>query len=145
MNSTPMPWACAQRAYMRSSMFAQSLDSVPPAPALISMKQSLPSASPDSSASSSARAGQVLQERQLVRGVVQRGLVALGVGQLGELDRVGELALQLLHPADLVGQARALAHQRLGRVGVVPEGRVLDPRVQLIQVAERGSPVKDAS
>ena len=50
-----MPWALAQRVYMRINIPAQSQDSVPPAPELISMKASLPSASPLSRASSSAR------------------------------------------------------------------------------------------
>ena len=46
---------------------------------------------------------------------------------------------------DRGGQARAVAGDSLGGLGPVPEGRVLDPGVQLIEFAKGRVPVKDAS
>jgi len=89
--------------------------------------------------------GHLLQPPQLLAGVVQGGLVALHVGQFGVLQGVLELALQGLHRLDRIGQAGALAHDRLGVVRPIPQGRVLDPGVQFVEFTERGLPVKDAS
>ena len=71
--------------------------------------------------------------------------VALGLGELDQLHRVGDLGFQLQHGLDAVGEEGPLAHQLLGVGGVVPEGRVLGERVQLGQAMLGGIPVKDAS
>jgi len=46
---------------------------------------------------------------------------------------------------DLGGQPGALAHHRLGVFRLVPQRRVLDPGVQLIELPKGRVPVKDAS
>jgi hypothetical protein len=53
--------------------------------------------------------------------------------------------LHLAHGVDLGLQPRAFTADGLGLIGVVPQGRVLDPCVQLIKLSEGGIPVKDAS
>ena len=68
-----------------------------------------------------------------------------GLGHFGKLDRIGSLALDNPDGLDLVGQPGALTAERLGLFGIIPEGRVLDPGVQLIETAQRDIPVKDAS
>ena len=77
--------------------------------------------------------------------VVERGLIALGLGHFGEFQRVGAFALYGAHNFNLVSQARAFAADRLGEIGFVPESRVLDPRVQFVQATKGDIPVKDAS
>jgi hypothetical protein len=81
----------------------------------------------------------------LAPGFIQRGFVALLVGHLGVADGVTQVPLEKAHRFDLAGQAGALAHQRLGGGGVVPERRVLDAGVQFVELTERWLPVKDAS
>ena len=51
------------------------------------------------------------------------------------LTRVGPLTLKAADGVDLAGEPRPLAHQHLGGGRIVPEGRILDPGVQLIQAA----------
>jgi hypothetical protein len=53
--------------------------------------------------------------------------------------------LHLPHGVDPGFQPRAFAADGLGLVGLVPQGRVLDPGVQLIELADGDIPVKDAS
>jgi hypothetical protein len=77
--------------------------------------------------------------------VVEGGLVALCLGQIGEVAGIGGRALQPPDGLDLFSQTGALAHEALGRRSVIPEGRVLDPGVQFIETAKRDVPVKDAS
>jgi len=81
----------------------------------------------------------------LAAGLLEGGLVALLVSQFGVADGVGEVAFQALDGLDAGGQLGALAGDRLGGGRVVPQGRVLDPGVQLMQFSKRRFPVKDAS
>jgi hypothetical protein len=53
--------------------------------------------------------------------------------------------LHLADGGDLGLKPRPFTADGLGLVGVVPQGRILDPGVQLIELSERGIPVKDAS
>jgi hypothetical protein len=46
---------------------------------------------------------------------------------------------------DRIGQPGALAHQRLGALGIVPELGILGRGVQLGEAIDRLVPVKDAS
>ncbi len=89
--------------------------------------------------------GQILQPPQLDDGLLEGGLIALGVGQFREVHGVGHARLELLHRLDLSGEAVALAHQGLGLLGPVPEGGILRTCVQLVEPPERRIPVKDAS
>ena len=72
-------------------------------------------------------------------------VIAFGLAQFDQLDRVVEFALDALIAVDRVFEPGALAHHRLRGVGVVPELGVLGLRVQLVEPAVRGIPVKDAS
>jgi hypothetical protein len=72
-------------------------------------------------------------------------LVALGLAQFDELDRVAVVLLDALIPADQIFQPAALARDLLRRLGVVPEIGRLDLFVQLGETAVRDIPVKDAS
>ena len=90
-------------------------------------------------------AGPLLDGAELGAGFLEAGLVALLVGHFGIAQGVGEIAFEPLHRIDRGGQARAVAGDGLGFGGPVPERRVLDPGVQLIELSERRLPVKDAS
>ena len=125
---------------MRASIAAQSQLSVPPAPALISRKVSLPSASPSSSASVSRLRGLVAQRADRRLGVGDDGVVALGLAELDELALVGELAGERLHAVQRVGEGLAVAHQLLGAGGVGPEAGVLGHGVELLEPVLRGLP-----
>jgi hypothetical protein len=74
-----------------------------------------------------------------------RALIALGLAELGERERILEPALQPAHGGGRRFQMGALAHQRLRGAGVVPEIGVLGLGVQLVEPPERAIPVKDAS
>ena len=63
-------------------------------------------------------------------GLGRQRLVALGLGQRNQLDGVLELARDGATACDRFPQARALSHQRLRRPRVVPEGRILDQRIE---------------
>ena len=76
---------------------------------------------------------------------VERGLVALLLGELGQAQRILEAGLLLALAVDGGRQRVALAHDRLGAFGIVPELRVLGERVQLVEAEEGVIPVKDAS
>ena len=58
-------------------------------------------------------------------------LIALGLGELNQLQRILELALDLAVTIDAALEARALAQQRLGSRGLFPQVRVLDERIEL--------------
>ncbi len=78
-------------------------------------------------------------------GVVDHLLVALLGAELGELDVVGKLALELPATADRGVEPGTLAHYRLRGLRVVPQRRILGARVQRGEPLERRVPVKDAS
>jgi hypothetical protein len=80
----------------------------------------LPSASPGKQRLELRTGGPLAQRLELGARVLERGLVVLGVGHVGELDGVIEFALQRTHRLHLAGKARALAHQGLGVAGVIP-------------------------
>ncbi len=75
------------------------------------------------------------QPFQLLPGLLQRSLVPLGVGQLGEAHRVDDAGLQLAHRLDLGGQAVALAHQGLRFLRPVPQGGILRARIQFVEAS----------
>ena len=77
--------------------------------------------------------------------VVGHRLVALGLGHVDQFGRVGEFALDAAGRRHRLIEAAAFLHHRLRRLGVVPQRRVLDPRVQLVEAAEGAIPVKETS
>jgi hypothetical protein len=143
--STLMPWALAQRVYIRSSM---------PGPVA-----GLGAAGPGVDFHEGVVAVRLAGEQRLQFGaagafpdafelrsrLLEAGLVALLIGQLGVAHGVGQVAFQALHGLHRGGQARALAAHRLRLVRLIPQRRVLDPGVQFIEFSKRDIPVKDAS
>ena len=80
-------------------------------------------------------AGAILDGLQRGARLFQRGLVALLVRHLGQHHPVFEVLLHRLDGVDLAFQLRAFAADGLGLVGLVPQCRILDPRVQLIELS----------
>jgi hypothetical protein len=78
-----------------------------------------------------ALAGLSAQARQRRLGFREDRLVALGLRELDQPQRVLELALDIAVALDAALEPRALAQQRLRRRGLLPEVRVLDERVEL--------------
>jgi hypothetical protein len=62
-----------------------------------------------------------------------------------ELERIGDLRLELLDAFDSRGELVPIAHQFLRGRGVVPEIGIFGAVVQLIKSGDRNIPVKDAS
>jgi hypothetical protein len=84
-----------------------------------------------------------LFERRL--GLLDDTVVALGLGQLDELDRVLVALLDAPIAANQVFEPVALADQLLRRRRIVPELGILGPAGQLVKPSGRDIPVKDAS
>jgi hypothetical protein len=82
---------------------------------------------------------------ELRLGLGDRALVALGLAQLDQGQRVIQLLLERPIALDGVVEMGALARQLLGRRPVAPEVRILGLGIQLIQPLQRPVPVKDAS
>jgi hypothetical protein len=72
-------------------------------------------------------------------------VIALGLAQFDELDRVGVILLDAFVAADEVVEPAALAGELLRRLRIIPECGVFSLRVQLGEAACRDIPVKDAS
>ena len=137
-------WRSAQRRYIRSSISAQSVASVPPAPALIVSTAFLASYSPENSSSVRSRANSRPEGVRLAREV---GL-GLGVGRVDEeVDELLEVRGALLErapQADLLAQALGLADDLLRGALVVPEPGLDGAGVELRYAAFLGGEVKDA-
>ena len=82
---------------------------------------------------------------QIGLGFGDAGLVLLGLAQLDQGQRVLQAPLEAAVLGDRLVEARALAHDLLGGLGIVPEVGVLGAGVQRLQALERGVQVKDAS
>jgi hypothetical protein len=78
-----------------------------------------------------ALAGLIAQALERRLGLGEDRLVALGLRELDQAQRVLELVLDLAVALDAALQPRALAQQRLRRRGLLPEVRVLDEGVEL--------------
>ena len=72
-------------------------------------------------------------------------IVTLGLAELDELDRVGHLRGDLVDGADRAFEPAPLAHDVLGVLGIVPQRRVLDAGVELVEAAHRAVPVERAA
>jgi hypothetical protein len=73
---------------------------------------------------------------------VDGGLIVLGLAKLDELDRVRHFLADLAHRTDRGLQPATLAHQAFGLLGIVPQRRVLDTRVELVEPAHGPIPVE---
>ena len=71
--------------------------------------------------------------------------IALGFREFDKSHRVLELPLKARKAIQAIFKLRALAHDLLRGVGIVPEIGVFDPGIQFGQAARRGIDVKDAS
>ena len=148
VTSTSQPRASAQRWYMRRSMFAQSHDSVPPAPALMLRMQLLLSCRPlrktfSSSASSSLKnLAEVAFQFLLDLGL---GGLRLGLAQLDHHLEILELLLRLEQRLDLVAEGVGLVDELLGLLAVVPEVLGRHQGVDLAQAFLRAGHVKETS
>jgi hypothetical protein len=72
-------------------------------------------------------------------------LVALGLAQFDQPDRVLELAGEPRVVADAFVELGALAQDLLGPRLIVPEGRIARERVQFLEPGRRAIPVKETS
>ena len=86
--------------------------------------------------------GQRLQSRNAIIG--QR-LVPFHFGELDQLARIGQVTLDSARGGYGPVQPTTLGHQRLGGLGIVPQLRVFNPRVQFIETAKGAIPVKETS
>jgi len=71
--------------------------------------------------------------------------VTLGLGHLEKLDIVVQLLLDGPGGADRLLQPATLAHHLLRRLGVIPQRRVLDLRVELVEPPQRAVPIEEAA
>ncbi len=78
-------------------------------------------------------------------GFVHQILVTFGFGHFDEFGGIGLLAVDSAGRADRRVEPGALAHHLLRLLLIVPQGRILDPGVQLIELSKGDIPVKDAS
>ena len=133
-SSVPKRWRSAQRRYMRSSISAQSVASVPPAPALMLTSAARSSYWPENS--SAVRSPLVVRCEGGVLSLDAAGhLRSSGgiAGQLGQLDQVVGATDDVVPGGQLLAQAVRLAQDALRLALVVPEvwrGRPLVERVE---------------
>ena len=80
---------------------------------------------------------------ETAHGVIRQCRIALQLRQLHQLDRVAELALDRPGRVDGLLEPPTLAHHLLRRLGIVPERRVLNLGVKLIQALQRTIPVEE--
>ena len=93
-----------------------------------------------------ASPGRPRRDREALRlGVGDDTRIALRLAELDQADVVVKLALRLAHGFYGGVEAPPFAHHLLRRGRVVPEVRILAPRVQLGEAALGDIPVKDAS
>ena len=71
--------------------------------------------------------------------------VALGLAELDQGDGILDILLEALDRGDLVFERRALAHDLLRGVGIVPEVGIFGEGIQFGEAALGIVPVKDAS
>ena len=77
--------------------------------------------------------------------LVHHVLVAFRLGHLDQLDRVGHFLIDRARGGNGGVQPRALAHHFLCLLLVVPQRRVLDARIQLVEPAQGAVPVQEAA
>ena len=132
----------AQRRYIRSSISAQSVASVPPAPALIVSSAGRSSYSPENNSVVRSRPKLGLEGR----GVAFELGLELGVGCLVEQVDGGEEVVrppeEALPQGDLLAQPVSLAKDLLCGALIVPEARLLGQLLELGDASVLGRKVK---
>ena len=118
-SSTFIPRRSAQRISMRSSISAQSCESVPPAPALTVTTASPPSYSPPNRRASSSSASRESIEARCSCELGGHPLVLLG--HLGERVDVADVALERAVGLQPAREGRVLGRHLRRPVLVVPE------------------------
>jgi len=79
--------------------------------------------------------GAILDAAQLFAGVFEGGFIAFLIGHIGQHDAFFQISLQRTDAVDLGFQTRAIAADSLSLFRVVPQGRILDPCIQLIELS----------
>ncbi len=74
--------------------------------------------------------------------LVDDGFVVLHLAKLDELHGIGHFRRYLVHRADRAFQAPPFAHDLFGLFGIVPQGRILDACVELVETAHGTLPVE---
>ena len=82
---------------------------------------------------------------QRANAVVDQGRIAFRLGHFDQLGGVGQLAFERLGRADCLLQAAALTHDFLRRLGIVPQRRILDLCIQLVEPLQRAVPIEEAA
>ena len=77
--------------------------------------------------------------------IVDHRGVAFGFGDFDEAGIVLQLAFDLAGGGHRLIETTAFAHHFLRGLGIIPQRRVLDPGVQLVETAEGAIPVKETS
>ena len=117
-------WRSAQRRYIRSSISAQSVASVPPAPALIVRRALRWSYSPPNSRSRALALVLAASGRRLVVDARPRGSGRLLLGEVEQLEAVGWARdSRPRHSVELLAQALGLAQHLLARLADRPRTR----------------------
>ncbi len=80
-------------------------------------------------------AGARLQPLEHGARFLDQAFVAFHVAQLGELDGVLEVLFQRFDGVDRARQLRALAVDRLGLFGIVPQRRILDAGIEFVETS----------
>ena len=68
--------------------------------------------------------------------------VTLGIGHVDQFDIIILFRGDRLGGADIAVEPSALAHHGFGLLGIVPQGRILDAGVELVQPPQRALPVE---
>ena len=89
--------------------------------------------------------GALGERRQAVHALIGHRGVALVLGHADQLDGIVQLALDGVGGADRLVQPATLAHHLLRLPGIVPQRRILDAGVELVQPAQRAIPVQKAA
>ena len=69
--------------------------------------------------------------------------IALGLGHFDQLCRIVELAFDRARCGDRLIETAPLPHNRLRRLGVVPQSLILNARVEFIEPTQRAVPVEE--
>ena len=75
--------------------------------------------------------------------LVDNGGVVLSLAHFDKLDCIGHFLRNLVDRPNRGLEPAAFAHHRFGALRIVPQLRILDPRVQLVEPAQRAIPVKE--
>ena len=89
--------------------------------------------------------GPVGERRQQAGNFSKARFIALFLGHFRKADEIVKFVRNFRDSGQLIMERRALLHQFLRRLRIVPEGRVFRARVQFFEPGLRRIPVKDPS